>query len=177
MNRKLFLLGFMITIAWVSMAFSCSRLRKTTADADRIQMDTAAVVVETPAEISKELATYERTACFGMCPIFKMIVYTDGKVLYSGKNNVNLIGQYQTHVDKATLQKIEDTANSIGYFSMQHEYDNANVQDLPSIYCAVKNGTGELYSVKNRWHGPNDLKTLYAVFDNIIESAKWELQK
>ena len=28
--------------------------------------------------------TLERTACFGVCPVYKLTIYGDGRVLYDG---------------------------------------------------------------------------------------------
>jgi len=134
--------------------------------------------VETPAA---EVATtdtiayyYERTACYGQCPIFKFYVLKTGKAVYIGRNNVNRIGTYHTNLDNTSLQKIDKAAESIGYFSFDSIYDDPNKLDVPSKITVVPSTNGNK-KVMNRVKGPKSLESLYAAFDEVIESAQWKL--
>ncbi len=117
---------------------------------------------------------YERTACFGQCPIFKFYVLKTGKAVYIGRNNVNRIGTYHTNLDNTSLQKIDKAAESIGYFSFDSVYDDPNKLDVPSKITVVPSTNGNK-KVMNRVKGPKSLESLYAAFDEVIESAQWKL--
>lgn len=116
---------------------------------------------------------YERTACFGQCPIFKLTIYTSGYAVYEGKNYVNNIGVYQSSIDAAALQKINEAANSIDYFSLQSVYDDPNKLDVPSKITIIRQGD-QKKSVTNRVKGPKTLEVLYSAFDDLIATATWK---
>lgn len=117
---------------------------------------------------------YERTACYGQCPIFKFYVLTSGKAVYIGRNNVNRIGTYHTNLDTTSLQKIDAAAESIGYFSFNENYDDPNKLDVPTKITIVPAASGTK-KVINRVKGPKSLESLYTAFDEVIESAEWKL--
>jgi hypothetical protein len=157
------------------LAVSCKKQKDTAATAtDPVPVTETASVEAKPEQTTPAVvASYERTACFGMCPIFKFTLYSDGSATYVGKNNVNLIGNYHTQLDATALQKLNNVAQKTGYFSMQENYDNPQVTDLPSVITEITNGT-ELKKVRSRRGAPSDLKTVHSVFDDIIAAARWE---
>lgn len=116
---------------------------------------------------------YARGACFGMCPIFELTVFRDGKATYLGKNHVDRIGRYEAQVGFSDVEHIRQKAMGIGYFSMQSEYDNEHVQDLPNIITAIDNDS-KLYRVRNRYKGPTALRVLYTELDSLIERQAWK---
>jgi hypothetical protein len=138
----------------------------------------SAPLVETPAvevAVTDSIAYYyERTACYGQCPIFKFYVLKTGKAVYIGRNNVNRIGTYHTNLDNTSLQKIDKAAESIGYFSFESIYDDPNKLDVPSKITIVPSTNGTK-KVMNRVKGPKSLESLYTAFDEVIESAQWKL--
>jgi hypothetical protein len=117
---------------------------------------------------------YERTACYGQCPIFKFYVLKTGKAVYIGRNNVNRIGSYHTNLDTTSLQKIDKAAESIGYFSFESVYDDPYKTDVPSKITVLPSKDGSK-KVMNRVKGPKSLEMLYTAFDEVIESAQWKL--
>lgn len=165
---------FAATVMLVSM--SACRKHKEAAAAESVSAPSEAVVAEpnvsTPNAGPEVFATYERTPCFGMCPIFKLTIYTDGSAEYVGKNFVNLIGEYQTSVSKAQMARIVLVADGIKYFSMKDEYNNEKVTDLPSVITEIR-GIHGLKRVRNRQGGPSELKQLYSVFDEIVRDGFW----
>jgi (2Fe-2S) ferredoxin len=114
---------------------------------------------------------YRRTPCFGTCPIFNFKVYESGRALYDGKNFVDRIGTYYTNVTPEQVQKIMSVAEQIKFFQMQDVYDGA-VTDLPSVHVSLKKNA-ETKTVKNRYQGPKELKTLYEELDSLIKSLNW----
>lgn len=121
------------------------------------------------------LLFYQRGACFGMCPIFDLVVYESGRAVYLGKNYVDRIGVYQTTIDPTALQKIRTTADAIGYFGLQESYDNPHVTDLPTTVTMIASGEGKLKTVANRYKGPAGLRTLYEELDKMVEAQDWKL--
>ncbi len=131
----------------------------------------APVTDEAPAPTDPWLY-YERTACFGTCPVYKFTLNHDGKCTYEGINFVDRIGFYRGTVDgNAAFMRIREVAEQLDYFALQESYDDSLVMDLPSYYTLI-DGKGVL----KRMGGPN-LKALYDVIDEVIEEVNWEPSK
>jgi hypothetical protein len=118
------------------------------------------------------LTFYERTACFGMCPIFKCVILSNGQVYFEGKNFVDRIGLFQTTWNSAALQKIMQMADDINYFSMNGNYNHEHITDLPSVITRLKLNNQDL-TIVNRYKGPKELLQLYDVLDELIEQSEW----
>jgi Domain of unknown function (DUF6438) len=132
------------------------------------------VVTETPSD--SLFCRYERTPCFGRCPVFELKIYRSGYAVYEGRNFVDLIGFYHTTFSATSLQKISGTAEAIKYFSLKDSYDNPYVTDLPTITTEIHTETHDK-SVTARYQSPAELQTLYAALDSLIASAEWKLLK
>ena len=121
---------------------------------------------------------FEKTACFGRCPAFKfnwnednlltlhlIRPFTDGPLApleighYSGQLSPGQAAQYATAIHAAT-----EAAN---YASLQSEYDNPRVTDLPATITEV-NGK----RVKVRFGGPN-LNNLYTALQTVLDETNW----
>ncbi len=117
--------------------------------------------------------TYQRTPCFGMCPVFNLTISKSGKAIFEGKNFTDKMGFYQSQWDKAALQRMTFVADSIQYFAFEKKYDNNKVTDLPTTTTSIlKNGIS--FSVANRYKGPKSLQIFYKELDAMIERANWK---
>jgi hypothetical protein len=163
MLRLLFFAPLIIGIA------SCSSSRREA----QAQM-TPSVVQETETKSPSDTAiSYSRGACFGMCPIFDLVVMKDGKASYLGKNNVNRIGRFEARVSFSDIQLIQSKAREIGYFELLPVYDNEGVHDLPNITTGISDGK-HVHRVRNRYKGPAALRYLYTELDSLIERQSWK---
>ena len=121
---------------------------------------------------------FEKTACFGRCPAFKfnwnednsltlhlIRPFTDGPLAslelghYSGQLSPGQAAQYATAIHAA--------AEAANYASLQSEYDNPRVTDLPATITEV-NGK----RVKVRYGGP-DLNNLYTALQIVLDETQW----
>lgn len=131
-------------------------------------VDSVAVQEEPPAPKDPWLY-YERTACFGTCPVYKFTLNHDGGCLYEGINFVDRIGVYRGKVsDSTAFSRIRSAAEQLDYFNLEESYDDSLVMDLPSTYTLI-DGKGVL----KRMGGPN-LKPLYEAIDQVIEEVDWK---
>ena len=161
MLRLLLLAPLIIGIA------SCSSSR-------REAQVTPSVVQEPESKAVSDTAIfYSRGACFGMCPIFDLVVMKDGKASYLGKNHVDRIGRYEARVSFSDIQLIQSKAREIGYFELLPVYDNESVQDLPNIITGISDGK-HVHRVRNRYKGPAALRYLYTELDSLIERQAWK---
>jgi len=117
-------------------------------------------------------ASIERTVCFGMCPAYKMTIYSDGFVEYEGIRAVDKIGFYTRTISQVRMDSIVNQAKDIGFMDFKDEYDDQMVTDLPSATTTVVID-GKKKSVMRRHGYPKRILTLEALFDNIMKSGSW----
>jgi hypothetical protein len=159
---------------------SCSNKRKvqeTAATVETPKVEMAIASIDSSKKPEDILALYyERTPCFGMCPIFKLEVFQSGKARFEGKNYTELIGVYSAQFTPQEMVNISALADRIGFFQFQEKYDNPAIQDFPTITIALYKEE-KLKYVVNKYRGPKELNELYTLLDKIIEEKAWTLIK
>ena len=53
----------------------------------------------TPEELKDVIITLERTECFGTCPVYRLTVHGDGRVVYEGIRFVEVEGTVKTSIE------------------------------------------------------------------------------
>lgn len=82
----------------------------------------------TPRNISISLT---RTACFGICPSYRVTLEGDGRVRYEGDCFVDVKGVKDYTVDAAEVEKLAKAFEAADFFSLQDEY-RAQITDNPT---------------------------------------------
>ncbi len=176
--RLTYLIAFVVVSIQAMTLISCAGKRK----AQEVMAETPKVeVAVAPVDSVKKTEDiltlyYERTPCFGMCPIFKLEVFQSGKARFEGKNYTELIGIYSSQFTLQEMDKINAVANRIGFFQFQEKYDNPAIQDFPTITVALYKEE-KLKYVVNKYKGPKELNELYTLLDKIIDEKQWTLIK
>jgi membrane dipeptidase len=118
----------------------------------------------TPAAGPIEI-TIERTACFGMCPDYKVAIKGDGTVTYEGHQFVRVSGTHTWKIDPAAVAALAAEMQQAGYFELQDEYV-ARVTDNPTTWTSLTVG-GRTKGVKDYVAGPPKLKEIEARIDDV----------
>ena len=79
----------------------------------------------------KVIASIERTACYGRCPVYKAEIFKDASVTYTGRMNVEKLGEFKSKISPVQLDVLTKKAQEIGYMSLKESYDG-NITDLPA---------------------------------------------
>ena len=117
--------------------------------------------------------SFERTPCFGQCPVFRMDIYRHGTATYTGRSNVERIGSYKGRFGKATMTALLKEAEGIGFFTLEDTYDGP-VTDLPSMHLRLVSGTRDK-RIMARYKVPAPLKGFGAYVDYLVRKTTWEL--
>lgn len=134
------------------------------ASADVVQTE---AVVEGPAI----LASIERTACFGKCPIYKATFFDNGEVNYIGRNFVENIGTYSALIATEDLISIEQMVNDVNYFALEDAYPTP-IPDFPTCRTSV-NIDGKTKSILNGENAPRDLIGFERHLDGLLKDREW----
>lgn len=126
---------------------SCSKKGAGTAVTDKevAEQDT---VPELPDEVAARmqadtLVFYRKTACFGRCPTYDVLVKTNGEVLYKGINNVEKEGLHKAKLEVRQIAGLLKAASACNYYSLEERYpvDEAMfIPDLPNTIIYFKQG-------------------------------------
>ncbi len=114
----------------------------------------------------------QRTACFGRCPEYTVELFKNGRIVYTGKKNVAVIGLSETTIEQATMSAFLKQVSKNKINTCKNVY-KALASDLPRLnFTFMLNGKTK--SIKNAESGPAYLVTIGRMVDSIVQSAQWE---
>ena|SRR3974390_2673288 len=85
---------------------------------------------------SDTVVTLERTACYGVCPIYKVALLADGTVIFEGQRNVKISGTVKSRITQAQMEELAEEFEKIGYFELDNEYTFGNKACLKFLTAA-----------------------------------------
>jgi len=126
-------------------------------------------------QVSPQVAmTLERTACFGFCPIYKLTVYGNGKVVYEGKRFVKVTGTRTTTISQTAARKLIADFQKLNYFKLQDSYTGGHT-DAPSAITSLT--IGKKQKTVNHYlaspNAPTQLTELENQIDAVVNSKQW----
>ena len=110
----------------------------------------------------KKIISLEKTACFGRCPVFNIVIYNNGECLYNGIKFVKKSGEYNLKIKKQEINKILSQAKEMGFNNLKNEYSE-RITDLPTTYIMINNK-----KIKDYYGAPSELKDLEKLIEKII---------
>ena len=115
--------------------------------------------------------TLERTACFGFCPIYKVILRSDNTATYIGMKFVERQGTYKAYI--SGFEHLAKIIEARRYFSLRDRYTEP-ISDMPSaITSVVRNGKRK--TIDNYGNsGPIELWEIENLIDGLIANVRWE---
>ena len=118
--------------------------------------------------------TMERTACHGTCPVYKLTISGDGKVIYDGRNFVEVEGEQTESLSPTQIQDLVAAFEQANFYSLQDYTDN-NAGDSQSVITSITID-GKTKTV-NHYYGdsnaPQELFDLESRIDEITNSKQW----
>lgn len=155
-------------ILGVSVAFfSCKSTKEATSS--NSDNNSAKTQVQTEPQM---LASINRTACFGQCPMYKATFFDNGEVRYVGKRFVENVGTYKALIDAEQVEEIQSKINEFDYYSLDSIYPTP-ISDFPSCITEV-NLDGNYKRVVNRQNPPRNLKAFERYLDGLLAGRPLE---
>jgi Domain of unknown function (DUF6438) len=131
--------------------------------------------------------TLERTACYGICPVYTVKVLSDGKIVFDGEKNTGVKGEATDTLSKEKKAQLIEAIDAADVFSLNNSYMGseddcpARATDAPSVNLTVKLN-GKEKSIKHYWGcveekdykvHPASLYTLENKIDEILDTKRW----
>jgi hypothetical protein len=114
---------------------------------------------------------FERTPCFGMCPAYRIHLYTSGRASFEGRSHVEKEGMHEARVGRDTMEMILKQAELIGFFELEDVYDSP-VTDLPSTIIRIQAG-GRNKEVLGRVGVPPNFRAFAEYLDELLLPVPW----
>ncbi len=97
-----------------------------------------------PIDFSKldKLVEISKSACFGRCPVYTMVVYSNGTISYDGKDNTEKRGLYSKQISDNQLKELKKFLETAKLEQFQDGYKSL-VPDLPTVTITYYGGEYE----------------------------------
>lgn len=165
-HRTLRISSFLLLLSSLTI-LGCKSKETTVAQTAVSNSTVTASVSESPAV----LASIERTACFGKCPIYRATFHDNGEVTYIGRNFVEHVGTYTTLISEDDLKSIVQMAKDMNYFGLNDAYPTP-IPDFPTCITTV-NLEGRQKRILNGENAPRDLIGFERHLDALLKDREW----
>lgn len=115
------------------------------------------------------LVALERGACFGACPIYRVEVFTDGRVRFQGERFVQVTEPVEAKLSEAQLQALTARLERGGF--AWKSYERRDATDMPTVVLTWKGQTLRHY--QGDQSAPPELTQLEDDLDALIGTARW----
>jgi len=122
------------------------------------------------------LATLERTACYGTCPVYKLTVYRDGTVEYTGVQFVKVTGKATGQITEDQVDEIEDLFLQSEYLKLKDAEHSYQVSDMQSAITSYTPPGGKAKAIRHDLGdtaAPQPLMRIEAGIDRLVHVERW----
>ena len=130
------------------------------------------VPLPSPENLTDIEITLERTACYGTCPVYSVIIDGEGHVVYEGKQFVRIEGVRTYTIPQEDVKELVAMFYGIDYFSLDDRYD-VPITDNPTIITSIKIGDKKKTVSNYANSGPTRLHELEIKIDEITNSKSY----
>ncbi len=130
-----------------------------------------------PNDPNSVLITLERTACYGICPVYTVSIDGNGTVRYQGGSYIDIPGVQTAKIDANRITALLRQFDKINFFALQPSY-SGDCTDGPTeiISLSVDGHTKQVsnYFCHDRTSGPQvDLLSLGLEIDSVAGTLRW----
>jgi len=124
------------------------------------------------------LLSFEQTSCLGYCPAFEVRLFSDGRAVYLGREDVERLGMYETWLKPTQIDGIMAKANEIQYFQLADQYPVSDIllRELPMVITYLRIGDQQK-SITNNYNAPLKLRSFEDYLSSFFDALPWEMIK
>lgn len=123
---------------------------------------------------SEYFLSFEKTPCFGKCPIYNMTANHKGDLVLDAKRFMELEGLYKATLNETGLEELNAVINNLDWQNLEEEY-LIGYSDLPSTEVKFSTTPGDTIYV--RWESdraPESLLKLGKKMEQIQKNTSWK---
>lgn len=110
-----------------------------------------------------------RSGCYGSCPVYKVDVYGDGKVVYTGYRYVDVEGVHSYRIPTATVRRLVESIKEKDIWSMQSSF-RAHITDNPTYELLIEMG-GQKRSIEDYVGQMAGMPSVVTEFEDEVDEA------
>lgn len=132
-------------------------------------------VVAAPPVSHEVMATLERQACYGWCPIYTLTIHRDGRVEYHGKQYVKQRGSAEAQLTPGQIDELDRAFATAKFFQLADAYTHEDATDAPTVMTSYRKDGHEknVAHYHGDDHAPDSLTTLESSIDTIVGTDRW----
>lgn len=111
-----------------------------------------------------------KTACFGDCPIYDVLINKEGIVTFNGKKHTLLKGKDEFQLSEKEFNALKEKLGKKEFTSYKSKYDNPKIKDLPSTYITHN---GKKVEVRLWGEAPKELIDVHEFLEKILLNKKF----
>ena len=117
----------------------------------------------------------ERGPCYGPCPIYSLIIYGTGEVIYKGKDFVRVKGTKKTNLSPDKIKNLINSIKNTDFFSLKDSYENPTLSCQPTTVLSItlNEKTKTITHDPSDMSAPKELTSLEDYIDKIVNIAQW----
>lgn len=119
------------------------------------------------------LIKFEKTECYGYCPIYKIKVLGNGEAYMYPKSNMQYSTQQKAKIHAKTLKMLFSKANNINFWLLDSVYDNPLISDIPATFIGLSKN-GSLKTIKARAKVPAALGNYIHEVEKTLLNLNWQ---
>jgi hypothetical protein len=144
-----------------SGTYPISSKSRSGADIDRMDSDITEVGIE------------RYGGCLGSCPIYTLVVKSDGSFRYQGQANVDRKGQFTGKIRLWRWTRVVQYIRDMDYFALDERYQ-ASATDQDDVLTTVAKGSRRKTISNYGSAGPIRLWALQVLIDSLLTDAEWD---
>lgn len=117
-----------------------------------------------------------KSACFGLCPSYRLTIYKNKMAVYKGYSNVDKEGVYTKKLSGSEYKQVCKAFKKSGYGSIENNFFDNRIADAPITTLAYKVG-GEMKIIKKNIKWNEVLDGLESKMETVGKSSGWTLKQ
>ncbi|WKK82424.1 DUF6438 domain-containing protein [Marivirga arenosa] len=115
----------------------------------------------------EEIFSLNTTSCMGPCPVFNLTLYGDKRLVFEGKQNTDLAGEYEKQLSEEQFDALMAIVESADWANLEEEY-RSDMTDLPTQNF-MYNRNGVIKKVMRYGAGPESISNLSDTILTFVE--------
>ena len=174
------ILSFLVVIIFVSvmsLPIIDNNIKAESSDVIKKNQTNIANINQSSISTDKVNITMSRSACFGACPVYYIEIHEDGKVIYRGYKNVDVIGEQSSTIPVEKVNELVNQFNHIGYFNLEDRYDELAITDQATVQTSIE--IDGIFKSVHDYLGAIEvpelpkLRQLENMIDEVTNSSRW----
>ena len=160
-----------ITLLSALLLFSCSNKKSDVATTKRQTITTS---IKKNNSVTIKSIAFERKACYGTCPVFKLSIREDNTATFEGFKYTKFIGKATKKLPDATFKKVAKQLVEMKIKNLKNNYAINRTDHATAILTiSFEDGTQKIITDYGL-EGTPELKRLYAELTKIGTTTNWK---